>query len=315
MRTGEQQSQTSTTLGWYDLSLQNHLSKVVADPPIDLTTVNFEFKRPEAVRERLGRTFSYFYTAEGEVSLNVRQVETLISDVDEYTAQFLTSWDAQEGQHSVLFGRVLETLELPLPKINRNKNMSAFRIGGVLSKNIPEMRDIFMLNYLSRGAMHERYTAGGYTIIGNIMTEMHEEEFVRTAIKPVFKQESRHLGYYRPAAKKYAANLSPWQVQAAEEFTAEYFRPVAASSKQRLVEIGRMQRDFADYGVDEVADHVQDIADDIFSEGSPEGTPRILRATKALLRLVKNEDAPRSPKYVRDVLEYCVELSELEDAV
>ena len=77
------------------------------------------------------------------------------------------------------------------------------------------MHETVELVYHSIGAMNERLAFSAYERMSEILTELGEHGLVDTLMKPLRRDESAHLGYYRTAARDLRDRLDRWQLAVA----------------------------------------------------------------------------------------------------
>src|SRR4029077_10052607 len=72
---------------------------------------------------------------------------------------------------------------------------------GLLGTMSARMHLTVELMYHTVGAMNERLAFSAYERMAEILTELGEHGLVDTLMKPLRRDESAHLGYYRTAAR------------------------------------------------------------------------------------------------------------------
>ncbi|MDQ3123359.1 MAG: hypothetical protein M3Q14_01590 [bacterium] len=246
--------------------LAQKLERIEASLPMEPSEVDFDFRiNPEQMAEKFGRVFHYFGRVEGEVALNVRQISSLLHYVDPTTKRFLDIWQAQELPHGQIFDQAQEQIGVEPAAINAEDVSAKFVLGGELSR-IPKMRDVLLLIYLGRGAMHERMTAEGYRLLKNQLTESGETGFVHTAIEPILKQEAGHLGYYKLAANIQKSRMSPRQLRAARLVNRLTYGPVGAANQAQQREFDSVTQDLTGENLTLFAKPIQEVSKNIFED-------------------------------------------------
>ena len=206
-------------------SLSAQLDRMEAEGVIDLATVDFDVRRPDLVRERLGPTLDYFARVEREVERNLLEIAAFLPGASDQTKRFVTIWAEQELPHGEVFETLKAHLHLPPSEPDLTTVSLPLRVTGRLSV-IPGVSDVLLMLYNSMGAMHERLTAVGYDKLRDRLLDIGERGFAVTGVAPIRKQESGHYAFYRNSALALQGRLSSWQLALARIVRVHTYQPI-----------------------------------------------------------------------------------------
>jgi hypothetical protein len=280
--------------------LESKLDKLEADAPIALATVDFDVTNPELLRQEFGHVFHYFGRVEGEVAMNTNQLSALLPNADEHTKRFIGIWKGQEIQHGMIFDNLQTVLGLEPAVVDPNAIGNSVKLGGEIAK-LPKMHDVFMMLYLSRGAMHERLTAGGYKSLEKQLLTHGEVALVETALKPIQHQEAGHLGYYQSAALAKRRELAPWQLGLARKLTHRLYLPVGVGNDEQAVAFTGVAKTLAAPDIAGFVQPVQRVANKLLENNDEVRHHR--RIAGHVLRLLKANQTDTPPNYVLAAVE------------
>jgi hypothetical protein len=118
------------------------------------------------------------------------------------------------------------------------------------------------LIYHTIGAMNERLAFSAYERMSDGLAELGEHGLVDTLLKPMRRDESAHLGYYRTAARDLRDRLDRWQLAGARAFITRTYSPVGAGDPRDKPAFGSTLRAL---GESDIADRVQVLAETLLS--------------------------------------------------
>lgn len=206
-------------------SLSAQLDRMEAEGVIDLATVDFDVRRPDLVRARLGPTLDYFARVEREVERNLLEIAAFLPGASDETRRFVRIWAEQELPHGEVFETLKARLDLPPSEPDLTTVSLPLRVTGRLSV-VPGVSDVLLMLYHSMGAMHERLTAVGYDKLRDRLLEIGERGFAQTGVAPIRKQESGHYAFYRNSALALQGRLSAWQLALARIVRVRTYEPI-----------------------------------------------------------------------------------------
>ena len=148
-------------------------------------------------------------------------IETLLPRAagdDGYINRFLTIWEPDEQGHALALERLLIELDLePFPLPEDEPVPLHNRLAGLLGSASARVHETVELIYHTIGAMNERLAFSAYERMSEVLGELGEHGLVDTLMKPLRRDESAHLGYYRTAARDLRDRLDRWQLFVARE--------------------------------------------------------------------------------------------------
>lgn len=145
------------------------------------------------------------------------------------------------------------------------------------------MHETVELIYHTVGAMNERLAFTAYERMSDVLVELGEHGLVDTLMKPLRRDESAHLGYYRTAARDLRDRLDRWQVAVARTVITRTYAPVGAGDRCHKPAFGATIRALGDS--DDLVERVQLLAESLLSVEERRLPP--LRA--AILRQVSGD--------------------------
>jgi hypothetical protein len=258
--------------------VENKLARLESKPRLDLAAVDYDVRRPALVRERLADPLRYAQRVEALVT--GMSIETLMPRAagDGYVGRFLAVWQPDEEGHGAALARLLDVLGLapdpipvdpPVPFHNR--------VVGALGNVSARAHEIVELAYHTIGAMNEKLAFSAYDRMTEVLDELGERGLVETLMRPLRRDESAHLGYYRTAAQRLRDRLDAWQLAAARALIVRTYAPVGAGAARDKPAFGRTMRALSRVPAeDEIPGKVQQIAEALLSrDGRP--LPRFVR--------------------------------------
>ena len=94
--------------------------------------------------------------------------------------------------------------------------------------------------------MNERLAFSAYERMSEVLVELGEQALVETLMKPLRRDESAHLGYYRTAARDLRDRLDRWQLFVARNVIAHTYSPVGAGAPRDRPAFGATIRALGD---------------------------------------------------------------------
>ena len=299
------------------------LDLVLTHDPIDIETVDRTLNNPELLREKYGETMQYFGEIENRVEQNANQLQALLPYMDEPTKEFIAAWEAQELVHGAIFDQAMADIGMTPYAFDPSDVSRGFKLGGELSR-IPDIDKVLQFLYLTTGALHERLTAKGYIGLIDSLKQDGEIALAETAVKPINRQEGKHLGYYKEAALVQRDKLSPWQLALAREIKTRTYAPVGAMDNKHKMRFGKVIKVVrGDHTVEEMAEPVQKVAEQLFVDEKKQflllklGKKALQRFTPAsevaIEMLEQKVNGLPLPKFVEKALYDCIEREKEEE--
>jgi hypothetical protein len=159
-------------------------------------------------------------------------IETLLprtAGTDGYIHRFLAVWTPDEQGHALALERLLVALDLEAFPLPADEPVPIHnRIAGLLGRMSTRVHETVELVYHSIGAMNERLAFSAYERMSEIANELGEHGLAETLLKPLRRDESAHLGYYRTAARDLRDRLDRWQLAVARNLIVHTYAPVGA---------------------------------------------------------------------------------------
>ena len=182
------------------------------------------------MRHRLAAPLAYSQRVEAMVTgLSIETLLPRTSSGDGYINRFLTVWTPDEQGHTLALHRLLVALDLePFPLPPDEPVPIHNRVAGLLGTMSARMHETVELVYHSIGAMNERLAFSAYERMSEILTDLGEHGLVESLMKPLRRDESAHLGYYRTAARDLRDRLDRWQLAVARTMITRTYSPVGA---------------------------------------------------------------------------------------
>jgi len=181
-----------------------------------------------------------------------------------YIQRFLTVWQPDEQGHALALERLLVTLDLePVPLPQDEPVPVHNRLAGVLGSLSARMHETVELIYHSVGAMNERLAFSAYERMAVVLAELGEQGLVDTLMRPLRRDESAHLGYYRTAARDLRDRVDRWQLAIARGIITHTYAPVGAGAPADKPAFAATLRALGDDR--ELVDRVQLLAEGLLS--------------------------------------------------
>jgi hypothetical protein len=99
--------------------------------------------------------------------------------------------------------------------------------------------------------------------MSEILTQLGEHGLVDTLLRPMRRDESAHLGYYRTAARDLRDRLDRWQLAVARNVISHTYAPVGAGDARDRPAFGATLRSLGDSRP--IVDRVQLLAESLLS--------------------------------------------------
>src|SRR5688572_17732771 len=125
------------------------------------------------------------------------------------------------------------------------------------------MHETVELIYHSVGSMNERLAFSAYERMSEILTELGEHGLADTLLKPLRRDESAHLGYYRTAARDLHDRLDRWQLAVARNLIIRTYSPVGAGDLEDKPAFGATLQALGDSR--DIVERVQLLAESLLS--------------------------------------------------
>lgn len=208
------------------------LHRLEAKPVLDLERIDFDVRDPDAVRTRLAAPLAYSQRVEAMVTgLSIETLLPRTAGGDGYVNRFLAVWQPDEQGHALALERLLRQLDLePVPLPGDEPVPVHNRLAGMLGTMSESVHETVELIYHTVGAMNERLAFSAYERMSEVLTELGEHGLVDTLMKPLRRDESAHLGYYRTAARDLRDRLDRWQLAVARAVVSHTYAPVGAGA-------------------------------------------------------------------------------------
>jgi hypothetical protein len=241
------------------------LARLEAKPSLVIEHVDYEVRNPSAARARLAAPLAYSQRVEAMVTgLSIETLLPRTASGNGYINRFLTVWTPDEQGHALALERLLVALDIePFPLPEDEPVPIHNRLAGLLGNLSARMHETVELVYHSVGAMNERLAFSAYDRMSEILTELGEHGLVDTLLKPLRRDESAHLGYYRTAARDLRDRLDRWQLAVARTVISHTYAPVGAGDAKDKAAFGATLRSLGDSR--EIVDRVQLLAEALLS--------------------------------------------------
>jgi hypothetical protein len=235
-------------LGEQRIPTQDKQSRIIDEiedrGPIDLTAVDYTMDNPpEVVRQKTGPVIYYFYNTEGDVGKFKNDVFALLPNAPTETVRFANAWQAEESNHAVPFGTVLDMIGVERPALDDNNISPSMIKGGKIGEFSQNFHDMSELAYYIQGATQEGLTMAGYRFLYGLASKVISKNFVATAIMPTQKQEPSHAEWYEGEALRKASEMPAWEVFTVKKTLRHFWTPVGANTpeqRQRFAIVTRM---------------------------------------------------------------------------
>lgn len=241
------------------------LARLEAKPTLVIDDVDYDLRDRDAVRARLAAPLAYAQRVEAMVTgLSIQTLLPRSGASDGYVRRFLAVWTPDEQGHALALERLLLALDLePVPLPEEESVPLHNRLAGVLGSLSERMHETVELIYHSVGAMNERLAFSAYERMAATLTGLGEDGLVDTLMRPLRRDESAHLGYYRTVARDLRDRLDRWQLWAARAVVSATYSPVGAGAAEDKPAFGATLRSLGDE--DAIVDRVQLLAESLLS--------------------------------------------------
>lgn len=265
-------------------------------PRLDLDRVAgaiTSIRRPDALRERLGPALRYSQRVEANVA--DLGIDVLVPhEADSHLGRFLRVWVPDETGHAESQRLLLDVLDLPAEPTRGAGHVPAHnRLAGWLGRLSDRAHAVVSMTYHSIGAMNERLAMGAYQRMGEIAAELGEAELHEAVLRPTYRDEAFHLGYYRTTALQLRTVMASWQLAASRALIVHTWFPVGAGGKDDRAPFGEVVLALEqDPDNPAIADAIYDIAGDLLARPGqvlPRFTHRALRSCVELARRARVE--------------------------
>lgn len=203
-------------------------------PPIQVDSVDFTVKDPDALRTRYGHVLNYLARVELEVDRNVLELLVLLPDVDETLKMFYADvWHPQEIQHGLILDKLQTDLGLP-PSEPMNEVSLPIKVLAALAHFNP-IQEVVRFLYFLTGASTERQAVLAYNILSGGLAELDEKAIAKTLVGPIKQQEPGHFAFYQMSATSMIQHsvLRPWQLFLARVIRERTYGLVGTNQKEK----------------------------------------------------------------------------------
>lgn len=261
------------------------LARLEAKPSLRVDEVDYDLRDPAAVRARLEAPLAYSQRVEAMVTgLSIETLLPRTASGDGYINRFLTVWTPDEQGHAIALDRLLVALEIePCPLPQDEPVPIHNQLAGLLGRMSERMHETVELVYHAIGSMNERLAFSAYERMSEVLTELGEHGLVETLLKPLRRDESAHLGYYRTAARDLRDRLDRWQLAVARLVITHTYSPVGAGDAKDKPAFGATLRSLGEHG--DIVDRVQLLAESLLSVDERRLRPFVQRSFDRCLRV------------------------------
>lgn len=241
------------------------LERLETKPSLVLDQVDYELRDPDGVRARLAEPLAYAQRVEALVTgLSIETLLPRTSGDDGYINRFLAVWEPDEQGHALALDGLLRHLDLePVPLPASSPVPVHNRLAGVLGRLSRRMHETVELVFHTVGAMNERLAFSAYERMSEVLVDMGEHAVVDTLLRPLRRDESAHLGYYRTVARDLRDRLDGWQLAGARAIVTRTYAPVGAGDARDKPAFGATLRALGDDA--DLVDRVQELAEVLLS--------------------------------------------------
>lgn len=207
-------------------------------PPIDLDSVDWTVRDPDALSARFGHVLDYMARVELEVDRNVLELVTMLPDPPEVDRHFYADvWQPQETRHGLILDELQTRVGRPPATPNRDTVSAKLRILGVLG-HLDRVQDVTRMLYYLTGMATERSAVLAYNLLHDGVAEMGESAVAETIVAPIRRQEPGHYAFYKMSAIGLAGQLAPWQRWLVRRLRQLSFAPVGANDDAQRADFG-----------------------------------------------------------------------------
>jgi hypothetical protein len=270
-------------------AIERRLHQLETKPSLDLDAVGEAvrtIRSPGAVATRLAGAVRYSQRVEAEVA--GLSIEVLLPHAtDDYDGRFLTTWVPDELGHAEAQEVLLTHLDLPLQEPRLDDAVPAHNgVAGLLGRLSRSAYEMTSMAYHAIGAINERLASAAYSRMAEILEEMGETRLAGTLFRPMRRDESLHLGYYRTYARQLRSRLAWWQLTAVRALIVQTYAPVGAGDRADKPLFGEALEVLEDDPENPAVAHaVHDIAHELLARTDRQLPPFVLQAMQSCLRL------------------------------
>ena len=241
------------------------LARLESKSSLAIEDVDLDLRDRDAVRACLAAPLAYSQRVEAMVTgLSIETLLPRAADEAGYVHRFLAVWTPDEQGHALALERLLIELGLdPFPLPVDEPVPIHNQLAGLLGRLSTRMHETVELIYHSIGAMNERLAFSAYERMSEMLTVLGEHGLSETLMKPLRRDESAHLGYYRTVARDLRDRLDRWQLAVARNVIACTYAPVGAGEPRDKAAFGDTLRALGDDR--EIVDRVQLLAESLLS--------------------------------------------------
>ncbi|MBB3045535.1 GTP-binding protein LepA [Nocardioides soli] len=211
-------------------------------PPIDLASVDYSVRRPEAFNDRFGDVLDYMARVELEVDRNVLELAALLPDPPEIDRRFYAEvWQPQETRHGLILDQLQVELGRPPAEVDLTSVGVKMRILGAFA-HLDAFQDVCRMLYYLTGMATERSAVLAYNLLHEGVAEMGEDAVATTVIAPIKRQEPGHYAFYQLSARGLWGQLARWQKWLVRRMRSLSFAPVGANDDEQKADFGELMR-------------------------------------------------------------------------
>jgi hypothetical protein len=224
-----------------ELRLREHVDRLADEhPPIELDSVDYSVRAPDAFGARFGHVLDYMARVELEVDRNVLELTTMLPDPPEIDRYFYADvWQPQEIRHGLILDRLQVELGRPPAETDLDSVGIKLRILGALGRH-HGFQDVCRMLYYLTGMATERSAVLAYNLLHTGVLDMGEKAVAQTVIAPIKRQEPGHYAFYQLSARLHWSRLARWQRWMVRRMRTIHFAPVGANSPQQLADFGEL---------------------------------------------------------------------------
>lgn len=221
--------------------LAEHVEKLGQEhPPIDLDSVDYTVRDPQAFGDRFGHVLDYMARVELEVDRNVLELMTMLPDPPEVDRRFYADvWQPQEIRH----GLILDELQMKVGRSPATTDVDSvgakIKVLGALGR-IDKLQDVTRMLYYLTGMATERSAVLAYNLLHDGVQELGETAVADTIIAPIRRQEPGHYAFYKMSSQGLAAQLAPWQRWLVRRLRTVSFAPVGVNNDEQRADFGEV---------------------------------------------------------------------------